>query len=235
VSLENLLKAMDGETHDDDGNPLPRLPFTRPAPWGGARPGIPPERRAEIRANLADYVTWFRPPHPSVRLADADVFRLAGREWFAVYTPGHTDDHLCLWDPTEGVLLSGDHVLPTITPHISGLAEGDALALYKASLERVAALPGITLALPAHGHPIHDVPARVAAIQEHHEERLGQLEEISSRLGWATVEALSHEMFAPRSWGPMADSEAFAHAEHLLALGRIGRREVEGHLEYLVG
>jgi glyoxylase-like metal-dependent hydrolase (beta-lactamase superfamily II) len=234
-SLENMVRAMAGDTHDDDGNPLPTSPFSGPTPWGGTRPGIPPERREEMRANLAEYVTWFRVPRPSVRLADSDVIRLAGREWFALYTPGHTDDHLCLWDPAEGVLLSGDHVLPTITPHISGLAEGDSLALYKSSLERVAALAGITLALPAHGHPIHDVPARVAAIQAHHDERLVQLEEISARLGWATVQMLSHEMFAPRSWGSMAESEAYAHAEHLLALGRIRRREVEGHLEYGVG
>ena len=34
---------------------------------------------------------------------------LAGREWQAVHTPGHTLDHLCLWDAEHGVLLSGDH------------------------------------------------------------------------------------------------------------------------------
>ena len=62
----------------------------------------------------------FKTPVPSVRLADAEVIRLAGREWVGLHTPGHTDDHLCLFDPTEGVMLSGDHVLPTITPHIGG-------------------------------------------------------------------------------------------------------------------
>jgi glyoxylase-like metal-dependent hydrolase (beta-lactamase superfamily II) len=232
LSLENLVKAMAGDTHDDDGNPLPASPFSRRTPWGGERPAIPADRRAEMRENLSDFVTWFRAPRPTVRLADEDVFRLAGREWFALYTPGHTDDHLCLWDPTEGVLLSGDHVLPTITPHISGLAEGDALALFMQSLDRVAALPGLSLALPAHGQPIADVPGRVAAIKEHHDDRLDQLHEINGRLGWATVEALSHEMFAPRSWGPMAESEAYAHAEHLRAQGRVTRREADGHLEY---
>jgi glyoxylase-like metal-dependent hydrolase (beta-lactamase superfamily II) len=232
LSLENLVKAMAGDTHDDEGNPLPPSPFSRRTPWGGERPAIPPERRAEMRENLSDFVTWFRAPRPSVRLADEDVVRLAGREWFALYTPGHTDDHLCLWDPTEGVLLSGDHVLPTITPHISGLAEGDSLALFMSSLDRVAALPGVALALPAHGQPITDVPGRVAAIKEHHDDRLDQLHEINARLGWATIEALSHEMFAPRSWGPMAESEAYAHAEHLRNQGRVTRREVSGHLEY---
>jgi glyoxylase-like metal-dependent hydrolase (beta-lactamase superfamily II) len=236
TDLERLVKAMAGETHDDDGRPLPPSPFARPTPWGGARPGIPVERRAEMRANLAEYLQWFRVPRPSVRVADDEVVRLGGREWFAVFTPGHTDDHLCLWDPTDGVLLSGDHVLPTITPHISGLAEGDPLARYFASLERVAALPGITLALPAHGHPVHDVPGRVTEIRAHHDGRLRQLHEISQRLGWASVENVSHELFAPRSWGPMAESEAYAHLEHLHHLGRARRREADGRrLEYLVG
>ena len=41
-----------------------------------------------------------------------------------LHTPGHTPDHLCLYDPEGGILLSGDHVLPTITPHISGVDAG---------------------------------------------------------------------------------------------------------------
>jgi glyoxylase-like metal-dependent hydrolase (beta-lactamase superfamily II) len=233
--LERMVKAMSGETHDDEGRPLPTPPFGRPTPWGGTRPEVPPERRAEMRANLAEYLTWFRSPRPTVRLADDDVVRLAGREWFAVYTPGHTDDHLCLWDPAEGVLLSGDHVLPTITPHIAGLTEGDALARFLDSLDKVAALPGAALALPAHGDPVHDVAGRVAAIRAHHEGRLDQLVQISDRLGWASVEDISHEMFAPRSWGSMAESETYAHVEHLHQLHRAKRREADGRLEYLVG
>jgi glyoxylase-like metal-dependent hydrolase (beta-lactamase superfamily II) len=233
--LERVLRAIAGDTEDEDGNPLPPSPYTQPTPWGGRQAGPPPERRAEMRANLGETLRWFRAPRPSVRLADDEVITLAGREWFAVYTPGHTDDHLCLWDPAEGVLLAGDHVLPTITPHISGLSEGDPLARFLASLDRVAALPDVTVALPAHGHPIADLPGRVAAIRAHHEERLIELEAISQRLGWASVEALSHEMFAPRSWGSMAESETYAHLEHLHLQGRASRREVDGHLEYLTG
>jgi glyoxylase-like metal-dependent hydrolase (beta-lactamase superfamily II) len=234
-AVERLVRSVSGDTHDDEGRPLPPSPFERPTPWGGARPSIPPERRAEMRANLAEFLQWFRLPRPSVRLADDEVVRLAGREWFALYTPGHTDDHLCLWDPEGGVLLSGDHVLPTITPHISGLAEGDPLDLYLASLDRVAALAGIEVVLPAHGHPFTDLTGRVAAIRAHHDDRLGQLEEISARLGWATIEAISQQMFAPRSWGSMAESETYAHVEHLHRGGRARRREADGGLlEYLV-
>ena len=54
----------------------------------------------------------FAPPDPSRRVRHAERVQLAGREWVSVHTPGHTIDHLCLYDPEHGLLLSGDHVLP---------------------------------------------------------------------------------------------------------------------------
>ena len=96
----------------------------------------------------------FVPPDPSRRVRHAERVQLAGREWVSVHTPGHTIDHLCLYDPEYGLLLSGDHVLPSITPHISGVGNGaDALQSYIQTLDLVAALDGVKLGLPAHGHP----------------------------------------------------------------------------------
>ena len=108
----------------------------------------------------------FVPPDPSRRVRHAERVQLAGREWVSVHTPGHTIDHLCLYDPEYGLLLSGDHVLPSITPHISGVGNGaDALHSYIQTLDLVAALDGVKLGLPAHGHPFDDVPGRVAGDQ----------------------------------------------------------------------
>src|SRR5207237_1799783 len=42
-----------------------RSPFGRPTPWGGRTEELPPERRAEIEANLSDAMRWFRVPRPS--------------------------------------------------------------------------------------------------------------------------------------------------------------------------
>ena len=115
----------------------------------------------------------FVPPDPSRRVRHAERVQLADRVWVSVHTPGHTIDHLCLYDPEYGLLISGDHVLPSITPHVSGVGNGaDALKSYIQTLDLVAALDGVKLGLPAHGHPFDDVPGRVAAIKEHHEERM---------------------------------------------------------------
>jgi glyoxylase-like metal-dependent hydrolase (beta-lactamase superfamily II) len=171
---------------------------------------------------------------PTDRVDDRQVVRLGRREWEVVHTPGHTGDHICLFDPADGVLLSGDHVLPTITPHISGLTEHpDSLAEYVAALRRVAAIEGVTTVLPAHGLPFEDLPGRVAAIIAHHDERLDLLRAIAADLGRAGVRDYSHRLFQERSWGPMAESETYAHLEHLWLAGEMERdRDADGRLRY---
>jgi glyoxylase-like metal-dependent hydrolase (beta-lactamase superfamily II) len=221
----------------DDGvqriNGLP-TPFGRPTPWGGRTEQLPPERLAEIERNANDAHRWFRVPQVSVRVDDADRVTLAGREWVGLFTPGHTNDHLCLYDQEAGVLLSGDHVLPTITPHISGMIHDDPLTRYVESLDRVAALPDLKIVLPAHGHTFTDLPTRVDEIKQHHEGRLQHLREISDATGWASVQELSRRLFAERNWGSMAESETYAHLEHLRLAGGAERREQAGVLEYRI-
>ena len=175
-------------------------------------------------------------PTPTTRLREADTVRFARREWVAVHTPGHTADHLCLFDPTEGTFLSGDHVLPTITPHISGLMiAADPLQMFFSSLDKVRAFGAqVRTVLPAHGHPFPDLAKRVDDIKEHHAERLERLHKASRDLGRAgTVSEFSTYLFSPRAQGPMADSESYAHLEHLVNLGKAERhRRTDGYLVY---
>jgi glyoxylase-like metal-dependent hydrolase (beta-lactamase superfamily II) len=176
----------------------------------------------------------FAPPDPTRRVRHGAPIQLAGRTWLAIHTPGHTLDHLCLYDPEHGILLSGDHVLPSITPHISGSGQGDALHSYLATLDLVASLDGVKLGLPAHGHPFEDVPGRVDAIKEHHYERMEKLRAASLAIGPASVADLSHELFPERHWGVMAESETFAHLEHLRGVGEAERWDDDGALIYRV-
>jgi len=221
------------ETMLGDG-PITELP-ERHTIWGGLIPLPSMLEINHMRTWDADTKRGFLTPSPTLRVADGDPIRLGRRDWFAVHTPGHTGDHLCLWDPTDGVLLSGDHVLPTITPHISGLTDTqDSLADFFGALDKVAALPGVRHVLPAHGLPFVDLPQRVEEIQTHHHERLGRLAEISSEIGEADVIEMSHHLFRERSWGAMAESETYAHLEHLRLAGRAQRREAGGKLWYLV-
>jgi glyoxylase-like metal-dependent hydrolase (beta-lactamase superfamily II) len=192
------------------------LDLSRPTPWGGAR--LPFDRRRRLVVALArrHLIPSMRPPVPSRRVRDGDVLRAGGRDWAVLHTPGHTADHLCLWDRDGGVLLSGDHVLPTITPHVSGLSPSpDPLRDYLASLERLRELRAASLVLPAHGNPFADLAGRIDTIEAHHAERLAALALASRHLGRASVVDLSHELFRPDHWGLMAESETYAHLEYL--------------------
>jgi glyoxylase-like metal-dependent hydrolase (beta-lactamase superfamily II) len=205
-------------------------PWGSPTPWGTTNPGPPFKRRVMIRALRL----LFTPPEPSRRVHHGEHLRLANREWQVLHTPGHTVDHVCLFDPETGTLLSGDHVLPTITPHVSGVRRGDSLRSYLATLDLVAGLEGVKLGLPAHGVPFDDVPGRVDAIKRHHEERMEMLREASLALGPATVTDLSHEVFPKKHWGTMAESETFAHLEHLADAGQAEAWSEAGRLYYRV-
>ena len=229
-------------TDDYEGDPLrdnpttdtqaQSVPWGGETPWGGSKHPMPKlTRRMKIHAMRM----LFRPPNPSQRVVHGERIQLAGREWVSIHTPGHTVDHLCLYDPEHGVLISGDHVLPTITPHISGVGNGaDALKSYLQTLDLVAALDGVKLGLPAHGHPFDDVPGRVDAIKEHHAERMLFIRRASSSIGPATVQEISHEIFPKKHWGVMAESETFAHLEHIVLAGDAERWEAaDGRLTYL--
>ena len=61
--------------------------------------------------------------------------------------------------------------------------------------------------------------------------RLGRF---SARLGPASVQAISRELFQERNWGPMAESETFAHLEHMVNVGMAERWEEGGVLHYRV-
>ena len=99
-----------------------------------------------------------------------DVLTVAGGRRLEVhFTPGHSSDHTVFFLPDEGVLLAGDHVLPTITANptleiSSGDgAAGSTLARYRDSLERVAALPA-RVVCPSHGTPYEGLADRCQVI-----------------------------------------------------------------------
>ncbi|MGH9299249.1 MAG: MBL fold metallo-hydrolase, partial [Acidimicrobiales bacterium] len=136
--------------------------------------------------------------------------------------PGHTGDHICLYDPADEVLISGDHVLPTITPHVGGISTlRDPLGSFLSSLALLRDIGPVTTVLPAHGQPLSDLSGRIREIVEHHDSRLAQLREIGAALGpsGGTVVEISQQLFKKPLWGMMAESEAYAHLEFMRIRG----------------
>jgi glyoxylase-like metal-dependent hydrolase (beta-lactamase superfamily II) len=232
VSVEDL--SVSGE-NDEAHRQLVQGWSHGTTPWGGRRPRPPWLMR--LRWRLFHAIGRSFIPQISKPVKAGDVLRLAKRDWFITHTPGHTEDHICLHDPESGVFLSGDHVLPSITPHISGLTlSKDPLDAFFDSLARVAAIENVKLALPAHGHPFEDLPGRCRAIRQHHTERLEAVKQIGRELGPANVNAYMRRLFKERSWGEMAESETYAHLEHLWVRKEAARRrDSDGFLIYETG
>lgn len=240
ASVDDLVAHMELLERDRrrSQNPLYRIfgalrRITTPAPWKG------PADRAELK----DSLRWMRfatigrnkfLPPITHHVEHGDVLKLAGREWFVQHTPGHTADHICLHDPETGAFLSGDHVLPSITPHIGGVSYlADPLKSFFYSLDRVGEISNVDLALPAHGHPFGDLKGRAQSIKEHHFERLNEIRDIANDLGRADVNAFMKRLFKERSWGDMAESETYAHLEHLRLEGKAeAHRNDDGRLVY---
>ena len=195
--------------------------FAHDTAWGTKR--TPPNEEF-LKQVIADRTSGgaFTTVTPTIRVSDGQPVMFAGREWQSIHTPGHTHDHLCLFDPTEGVMLSGDHVLPTITPHIGAWQpQIDPLAQFFSSLKRMTTFEGVTTVLPAHGHPFSDLAGRANHIIDHHIERLDTIRESVDMLGNANVNDHMKLRFKERSWGDMAESETFAHLVHLEELGEV--------------
>ena len=99
-------------------------------------------------------------------------------QWSFIHTPGHTPGHLCLWNSARGILISGDQVLPTITPNISYHPYGlkNPLASYLESLEKLLELD-CSFYLPAHGPISANLHERAEQLISHHQQRLNLLME----------------------------------------------------------
>src|SRR3989440_114927 len=112
---------------------------------------------------------------PDTLLEGAERLPVDDSEIEVIWTPGHSPGHCCFYWPARGVLFSGDHLLPKISPNI-GLhpqSGADPLDDYMASLEHVRRLEVETV-LPAHGDPFFDHRGRIAEIQDQ-PDHLGEL------------------------------------------------------------
>ncbi len=169
------------------------------------------------------------------RIEDGDLLEFDGWRLQALWTPGHTPGHLCVYEPAHRLMFTGDHVLSRITPNVS-LSEDDELSgrrpleEFLDSLEKVARCD-TRLALPAHEDLIEDLPARCAAIRDHHDDRLEEVlegiedepasaSEISSRVTWNKPYE-TFNVFKKRS----ALGETLAHLQLLEVHGRVRRLE----------
>lgn len=152
---------------------------------------------------------------PNVAVADAEVFA-HGPGWTleAVWTPGHTSNHLCVAWHEPRALFSGDHIMGWSTTVVSP-PDGD-MAAYIESVRRVQGRHDAVL-WPTHGNPIVEPEPFLDAYLMHRLEREAQVL-AQVRAGVTSI----------------ADMVAVLYAQVDKGLHRAASRSVLAHLVKLV-
>jgi glyoxylase-like metal-dependent hydrolase (beta-lactamase superfamily II) len=168
------------------------------------------------------------------RLVDRETITIGGRYWQVIIGSGHSPEHVTLYCPALKVLISGDQVLPRITPNVSVFPtepEGNPLEEWLRSSARLReVLPDDLLVLPAHEAPFHGLHVRMSQLLESHKDELNKLFAYLTepRRAVDCFPALFKREIGPGSMG-LATGETLAHLNCLLARRRITcERDADG-------
>ncbi|MEN2978048.1 MBL fold metallo-hydrolase [Tistrella arctica] len=170
-------------------------------------------------------------PQSFTRMSRDAPLRMAGDDWQVLIGRGHAVEHVSLYSPARRVLISGDQVLPRISPNIAvwpAEPDGDPLAMFLADMPQFLELPEDTLVLPSHDAPFHGLHFRVNALAAHHRDRLDAILTACGERPM-TVRDTFPLLFGNRTLDAQqlvfATGEALAHINNLVHQGVI-RREI---------
>ncbi len=179
--------------------------------------GAPDQVLGRVAGRSREVIEMTNPLPVLVPLHEGEDIRIGGQPYRVIWVPGHADGHLVLYRRSDGLMFIGDHVLMKITPNIAlwPQLEFNPLQKYLASLDKISQFK-TQIALPGHRAIVHDVPARVAEIKQHHQVRL-------------------HETLVAAGKGNNGYQVARALFPHLVTADdiRLGMIEALSHLEYL--
>jgi glyoxylase-like metal-dependent hydrolase (beta-lactamase superfamily II) len=174
------------------------------------------------------------------RLTDGLSVEIGGREWRVITGEGHAPELACLYCAENSVLISGDQVLPKISPNVSVHAhepDGNPLALFLQSLGKLRrAVPPETLVLPSHNLPFFGLHARIDALSAHHEARCAEI--IAACVRPQSAMQLLPVLFRrplDRHQTAFALGEALAHLHYLTHGGALARELGADGVERFIG
>lgn len=151
-------------------------------------------------------------------IEDDEVISLDGSPQIALkamHTPGHARGHLCFYEERTGTLISGDNIVGLgsvlIDPPEGNMRE------YLQSLERMRALPNLSVIFGGHGPAVANAPAKIAEYIAHRLDREQKILQ-AVRKGAATpgdVVARAYTDVSPKAHA-MAERAVLAHLEKLI-------------------
>lgn len=197
--------------------------------------GVPEKELPRLQKASLGASKFVLPVSPDIALEGGEKIPLGTFNFEVLWTPGHSPGHVCLYEPERRLLLSGDHILPTIFPNV-GLhpQSGDnPLGDYLNSLKAIERLE-VDVVLPAHEYVFTNLKQRIQELYNHQKERGKAIVEvlkegtktayeISRRIPWIIDGVwLSYEELLPLD-KRFAVMSTLAHLEPMRAEGRAER------------
>jgi glyoxylase-like metal-dependent hydrolase (beta-lactamase superfamily II) len=202
------------------------------------RHGLSQAAADNINEHWGRYRDHFRPlPEQWTPIEDGASLSIGGVDWRVIVAQGHAQAQALLHSPERKLLISGDQVLPKITPNVSVFGDrpdSEPLAQFLASNRRLEQTCGDVLVLPSHNRPFFGLYARIREIEAHHDERLAKIAARLQRTPVAAAELLP-ELFGDGLNGHetgFAIGEVIAHLHHLVALGGAAMIERNGTISF---
>ncbi len=188
--------------------------------------GFDDEMMAEVEQRQNPYPTRSSPIPTSYRtIADGEVIDINGSDWRVMVGTGHSPEHACLYCSDPHVLISGDQILPKITPNVSvwpQFPEKEPLSQFLSSIDKFRELDEDILVLPSHNWPFRGLHERLDQMAHHHDDRLDDIV-VACAEPLLAIQVMKHlfnrELDSHQFF--FAIGETLAHLNYLMATGRI--------------
>ena len=184
------------------------------------------KRAAERPFNFGDIVAPM--PLGFTRIQQGQTITMGGRVWDIHMGNGHAPEHATFWSRDDGLVISGDQVLSSISPNVGVYATepmADPIGDWLEACERLRPLAREDhLVLGGHKLPFTGLPTRMRQLIDNHHGALKRL------IAYIETPKAASECFAPlfkRSIGEseygLALVESVAHLSHLYQAGQATR------------
>jgi glyoxylase-like metal-dependent hydrolase (beta-lactamase superfamily II) len=202
--------------------------------------GIPKMERQDLQYSSMPARRFVEAVEPDLTFTDGETVKMGKLSFHVIWTPGHTPGHMCFYEAEHQIMLTGDHILPTISPNVSlhPQSDDDPLGDYLRSIQKLRGYPTKKV-LPAHEYSFDDLEGRLDELDRHHALRLQEMVdainkgsdtayEIARDVTWATGKFDDFNPWMRRS----AVGETLSHLRYLALEGRLTTWQEDGIVKW---